>query len=156
MLYLSMKSVWKLSDEFHFKECSVPSVWPGWITKHLCEACIDSVSPFQPSLSMNSQCALSWCAQIPHDTVTSRAALHKTLYDIKCAVCKTLWYNVSRSHLCFKQAQLKIYHSPKIDDGVDIFFKFLEHPFLDHFFKNFKLTSHLNCYSFSTNSNAEN
>ena len=114
--------MWKLSDEIHSKECSVSSmwpVWPGWITKHLCEACIDSVSPFQPWLSMNSQCALSWCAQITHDRVTSRAALHKTLYDKKCAVWKTfyetvfvvhktlydimgkghktLWYNMSRS-----------------------------------------------------------
>ena len=26
-------------------------------------------------------------------------------------------------HLCFKQAQPKICHSPKVDDGVDIFFK---------------------------------
>ena len=26
-------------------------------------------------------------------------------------------------HLCFKQAQPKMYHSPKVDDGVDIFFK---------------------------------
>ena len=24
-------------------------------------------------------------------------------------------------HLCFKQAQPKMYHSPKVDDGVDIF-----------------------------------
>ena len=26
-------------------------------------------------------------------------------------------------HLCFKQAQPKICHSPKVDDGVEIFFK---------------------------------
>ena len=26
-------------------------------------------------------------------------------------------------HLCFKQAQPKMCHSPKVDDGVDIFFK---------------------------------
>ena len=50
------------------------------------------------------------------------------------------------AHLCFKQAQPKMCHSPKVDDGVDIFlFLLLEHLFLDHFFlKNFKLTSHLN------------
>ena len=28
------------------------------------------------------------------------------------------------AHLCFKQAQPKMCHSPKVDDGVDIFFKF--------------------------------
>ena len=27
------------------------------------------------------------------------------------------------AHLCFKQAQPKMGHSPKVDDGVDIFFK---------------------------------
>ena len=37
-------------------------------------------------------------------------------------------------HMCFKQAQPKICHSPKVDDGVDIFFKTFEHLFLDHFF----------------------
>ena len=26
-------------------------------------------------------------------------------------------------HLCFEQAQPKMYHSPKVDDGVDVFFK---------------------------------
>ena len=25
-------------------------------------------------------------------------------------------------HLCFEQAQPKMYHSPKVDDGVDVFF----------------------------------
>ena len=25
------------------------------------------------------------------------------------------------THLCFRQAQLKMCHSPKVDDGVDIF-----------------------------------
>ena len=28
------------------------------------------------------------------------------------------------THLCFKQAQPKMCHSPKVDDGVDIFLKF--------------------------------
>ena len=27
-------------------------------------------------------------------------------------------------HLCFKQAQPEMCHSPKVDDEVDIFFKF--------------------------------
>ena len=26
------------------------------------------------------------------------------------------------THLCFEQAQPKMYHSPKVDDGVDVFF----------------------------------
>ena len=26
-------------------------------------------------------------------------------------------------HLCFEQAQPKMYHSPKVDDGVDVFLK---------------------------------
>ena len=30
--------------------------------------------------------------------------------------------SMTDSHLCFKQAQPKMYHSPKVDDGVDIFF----------------------------------
>ena len=38
-------------------------------------------------------------------------------------------------HLCFKQAQPKMCHSPKVDDGVDIFFKVLEHLFLGLFLK---------------------
>ena len=32
-------------------------------------------------------------------------------------------YNCVFIHLCFKQAQPKMCHSPKVDDGVDIFFK---------------------------------
>ena len=35
-----------------------------------------------------------------------------------------LRFNHLATHLCFKQAQPKICHSPKVDDGVDIFFKF--------------------------------
>ena len=31
------------------------------------------------------------------------------------------------SLLCFKQAQPKMCHSPKVDDGVEFFFSFLEH-----------------------------
>ena len=27
----------------------------------------------------------------------------------------------SKNHLCFKQAHPKMYHYPKVDDGVDIF-----------------------------------
>ena len=38
-------------------------------------------------------------------------------------------------HLCFKQAQPKMGHSPKVDDGVHIFLKLLEHLFSDHFVK---------------------
>ena len=35
-------------------------------------------------------------------------------------------------HLCFKQAQPKMCHSPKVDEGVDhFFFKLLEHLFFD-------------------------
>ena len=36
-------------------------------------------------------------------------------------------------HLCFKQAQPKMCHSPKVDDGVDIynFFFYLENLFLE-------------------------
>ena len=57
-------------------------------------------------------------------------------------------------HLCFKQAQPKMCHSPKVDDGVDIFLKRL---FSDHFLKkNIKLTSHLNRQRFLTYSKAEN
>ena len=26
-------------------------------------------------------------------------------------------------HLCFEQAQPKMYHSPKVDEGVDVFIK---------------------------------
>ena len=38
-------------------------------------------------------------------------------------------------HLCFKQAQPKMSHSPKVDDGVDIFFlKFLNTYFWTIFF----------------------
>ena len=38
-------------------------------------------------------------------------------------------------HLCFKQAQPKMGHSPKVDDKVDIFLKnFLNTYFLDNFF----------------------
>ena len=72
-------------------------VWPGWITKHLCEACIDSVSPFQPWISMSSQCALSWCAQITRDRVTSRAALHKTLWYKMCSLQNILWNSICNS-----------------------------------------------------------
>ena len=43
--------------------------------------------------------------------------------------------NLLLAHLRFKQAQQKMCHSPKFDEGVDIFFKLLEHLFLDHFFK---------------------
>ena len=49
------------------------------------------------------------------------------------------------THLCFKQAQLKMCHSPKVDDGVDIFFKTSLTPLFGPFLlKNLKLTSYLN------------
>ena len=39
------------------------------------------------------------------------------------------------AHLCFKQAQTKMCHSPKVDDGVNDFLLFLlEHIFLEFFF----------------------
>ena len=48
-------------------------------------------------------------------------------------------------HCCFKQAQPKMWHSPKVDDGVDIFFKLSwKRSFGQFFLKNFKLTSNLN------------
>ena len=38
-------------------------------------------------------------------------------------------------HLCFEQAQPKMYHSPKVDDGVDaFFFNFLKTNFSTLFF----------------------
>ena len=41
-----------------------------------------------------------------------------------------------KSHLCFKQAQPKMCHSPKVDDGVDIKKKKnLEFLFLDILFE---------------------
>ena len=50
-----------------------------------------------------------------------------------------------RAHLCFKQAQPKMCHSPKVNDRIDFFSKLLEHLFSDHLKKkNFKLTSYLN------------
>ena len=40
------------------------------------------------------------------------------------------------AHLCFKQAQLKMCHSPKVDDGLDNFFQnFLKTYFRTFFFK---------------------
>ena len=59
-------------------------------------------------------------------------------------VVQTFW--CTALHLCFEQAQPKMYHSPKVDDRVGVFYlKFLENQFLDVFFwKNLKLTSHLN------------
>ena len=46
---------------------------------------------------------------------------------------------IIRAHLCFEQAQPKMYHSPKVDDGVDVFFKFSwKQIFLTLFFKEFK------------------
>ena len=57
----------------------------------------------------------------------------------------SLIYGIGTTHLCFKQAQLKMCHSPKVDDGVDIFFKTsCTHIFGPFFFKNFKVTSYLN------------
>ena len=53
--------------------------------------------------------------------------------------------------LCFNQAQPKMCHSPKVDDGVDI----IEDLFSNIKKKIFKLSSHLNCQSFLPNSNAE-
>ena len=38
------------------------------------------------------------------------------------------------SHLCFEQAQPKMYHSPKVDDGVDVFFKISWKPIFGRFF----------------------
>ena len=35
------------------------------------------------------------------------------------AACQT---RDDAAHLCFEQAQPKMYHSPKVDDGVDVFF----------------------------------
>ena len=32
----------------------------------------------------------------------------------------SLIYGIGTTHLCFKQAQLKMCHSPKVDDGVEI------------------------------------
>ena len=37
-------------------------------------------------------------------------------------------------HLCFEQAQPKMYHSPKVDDGVDVFFKISWKPIFGRFF----------------------
>ena len=37
-------------------------------------------------------------------------------------------------HLCFEQAQPKMYHSPKVDDGVDVFFKISLKPIFGRFF----------------------
>ena len=34
-------------------------------------------------------------------------------------VVQTFW--CTALHLCFEQAQPKMYHSPKVDDGVDVF-----------------------------------
>ena len=45
----------------------------------------------------------------------------------------------SASHLCFKQAQPKMCHSPKVDDGVDIKKNWNTH--FGHFFKRT-----LNCH----------
>ena len=54
---------------------------------------------------------------------------------------------VNRQHLCFKHAQLKMCHSPKVEDGVEIIFLLLY--FLDPsvwtvLLKNFKLPYILN------------
>ena len=40
---------------------------------------------------------------------------------------------VSLYHLCFEQAQPKMYHSPKVDDEVDVFF----FNFLNTYFRTF-------------------
>ena len=42
--------------------------------------------------------------------------------------------NPPTTHLCFKQAQPKIRHSPKVDDGVEFFF----FNFLNTYFRTFK------------------
>ena len=51
-------------------------------------------------------------------------------------------HKYTHTSLCFKHAQPKMYHSPKVDDRVDIK-KILENLF-QTFLKNFKLPSHLN------------
>ena len=41
-------------------------------------------------------------------------------------------------NLCFEQAQPKKFHCPKVDDGVDVFLKYLENLFSVVFFEEFK------------------
>ena len=40
-------------------------------------------------------------------------------------------------HLCFKQAQPKMCHSPEVDDRIEFCFLLLENIFLELFFKDF-------------------
>ena len=52
-----------------------------------------------------------------------------------------MYYDKRRyiQHLCFEQAQPKMYHSPKVDDRVDVFFfNFLKTNFRTFFFKELK------------------
>ena len=50
-------------------------------------------------------------------------------------VLVVLAVSITTTHLCFEQAQPNMYHSPKVDDGVDVFFSnFLKTNFRTFFF----------------------
>ena len=70
--------------------------------------------------------------------------------EFKCYLCDYTASKITASHLCFEQAQPKMYHSPKVDNGVDVFFflNFLKTYFRTFFSKNLKLTSHLTVRAF--------
>ena len=71
------------------------------------------------------------------------AVLQPALQSIpdQCSSSNPLISVALQCHLCFKQAQPKMYHSPKVENGVKTNFPFLGHFFLDIFFGRT-----LNCY----------